>query len=118
MSLVPFLAVRAVAAGLLVVFFSLVGEVVRPKRFAGVFGAAPSVALANLGLVVGVEGSAKAATESGAMVAGGVAMVVACGVGVLAVRRLRALRGTLVMGAVWLAVAAAVLGIADVAGAR
>jgi hypothetical protein len=111
MPLLAVLAARAVLAGLLVVFFSLVGEVVKPKRFAGVFGAAPSVALGNLALVVAVEGTATAAIESRAMIAGGVAMMVACAVGVVAVRRLRALRGAVVIAAAWIAVAAAAVGL-------
>jgi hypothetical protein len=111
MSLPVYLASRAVLGGLLVVLFSLIGEVVKPKRFAGVFGAAPSVALANLALVVGVEGTAKAMTEANAMIGGGVAMVVACGVGVLAVRHLRAVKGSAVMAGAWLAVAVLAAGL-------
>lgn len=99
------LAVRAVVGGALVVAFALVGEVVKPKRFAGVFGAAPSVALANLALVAGLEGIHKAGVQSRGMIAGGVAMVVACAVGVWSVRRLGALRGAAVMCAAWVLVA-------------
>ncbi|MCU4186417.1 hypothetical protein K6U06_18765 [Acidiferrimicrobium sp. IK] len=106
MSTPLFLASRALLGGLLVVVFALIGEVVKPKRFAGLFGAAPSVALANLALVVAVEGTAKAAVESRAMIAGALALVVACSVGVVAVRRWHALKGTGVMATAWLAVAA------------
>lgn len=112
MSLPAYLASRAVLGGLLVVVFPLVAEVVKPKRLSGVFGAAPSVALANLGLMVAVQGTAKAMGESQAMIAGGVAMTVACGVGILAVRRWHALRGALAIAVMWIAVAAAVLGLA------
>lgn len=107
MNLILFLAIRAVLGGLLVVIFALVGEVVKPKGFAGIFGAAPSVALANLALVVAIQGTAKAVIESRAMIGGGVAMVAACTVGVSAVRRFRALAGSGIMALVWLAVAAA-----------
>jgi hypothetical protein len=105
MNLPLFLATRALVGGLLVVTFSVIGEVVKPKRFAGVFGAAPSVALANLALVVAVQGTTKASAEAKAMIGGAVAMVVACIVGVRAVRRLHALRGAGVMTASWLIVA-------------
>jgi hypothetical protein len=105
MDLPAFLATRALLGGLLVVIFALVGEVVKPKRFAGIFGAAPSVALANLALVVAVEGTTKASVEAKAMIGGGVAMVIACIVGVVAVRRLHALKGAGVMTAAWLVVA-------------
>lgn len=106
MSTIELLAVRAVVGGSLVVVFALVGEVVKPKRFAGVFGAAPSVALANLALVAAFEGIPKALVESRGMIAGGVAMVVACSVGVMSIRRFRAIRGTVVMCLAWLVIAA------------
>ena len=47
--------------------------IVRPKSFAGLFGAAPSVALATLGLTVASEGASYAATEARSMMAGSVA---------------------------------------------
>lgn len=99
------LVVRAVFGGAMVVGFALVGEVVKPKRFAGIFGAAPSVAFANLALVAAVQGVPKAMIESRGMIGGGVAMVVACAVGIVSVRRLRAVRGTIVMVLAWIAVA-------------
>jgi hypothetical protein len=105
-SLVPFLAARAVVAGLFVVAFSVIGEVVRPKRFAGIFSAAPSVALANLALIVAVQGTVKATAESRAMIGGGVAMTVACLAGIPAIRRMMAWRGVAAIALVWLAVAA------------
>lgn len=103
------LACRAALGGLLVVVFALVGEVVKPKRFAGLFGAAPSVALSNLALVVAAQGTPRAVAESRAMVLGGVAMAVACAVGVHTVRRWRAVKGTGAVALVWLAVAAALV---------
>ncbi len=106
MNPVLLLAVRALVGGALVVVFALVGEVVKPKRFAGVFGAAPSVALANLAIIAAAEGTPKALHETRGMIAGGVAMVAACAVAIWSVRRLGALRGTAVMCAAWLVVAA------------
>ncbi|MHB1534622.1 MAG: DUF3147 family protein [Acidimicrobiales bacterium] len=108
MSLAELLVSRALLGGLLVVVFALIGEVVKPKRFAGLFGAAPSVALANLALVVAVQGTPKAALESRAMIGGGIAMVVACAVGIVAVRRLHALPGSGVIALSWLIVAGAI----------
>ena len=112
-NLVVFLAARAVVAGVLVVVFSVMGKVVHPKRFAGVFGAAPSIAMANLALVVAVQGTGLATAESRAMIGGGVAMTVACAAGIAAVRRMRTAKGSGVIAVVWLVVAgaaAAVLG--------
>jgi hypothetical protein len=42
--------VRFIVGGLLVSLFAIIGDVVRPKSFAGLFGAAPSVTLATLGI--------------------------------------------------------------------
>jgi Protein of unknown function (DUF3147) len=47
--------VRFVAGGVVVSLFAIVGDVLRPKSFAGLFGAAPSVALATLTLASGVK---------------------------------------------------------------
>jgi hypothetical protein len=42
--------IRFLAGGVLVSLFAIVGDVLRPKSFAGLIGAAPSVALATLTL--------------------------------------------------------------------
>lgn len=88
------------------VVFAVIGEVVQPQRYSGIFGAAPSVALANLSLVAAGEGVTKARIESRGLIVGGVAMTVACALWVPAIQRLRALRGSAAMIAAWLAVAA------------
>jgi hypothetical protein len=48
--------IRFLAGGLVVSAFAVLGDVLRPKSFAGLFGAAPSVALATLGLALWKEG--------------------------------------------------------------
>lgn len=68
------LVIRFVIGGLVVSLFSLIGHVMRPKTLAGIFGAAPSVALATLGLAYGRKGAAYAAIEARSMVAGAVAL--------------------------------------------
>ena len=70
------LAIRFLIGGLVVSFFSALGDVLRPKSFAGLFDAAPSVALATLALTVAKDGPSYAATESTAMVAGAIALCV------------------------------------------
>ena len=50
------LSIKAVNGGLFVVLFSLIAEMLTPKRFAGLFSAAPSVALANLIVVIVAKG--------------------------------------------------------------
>ena len=43
------LVLRFVIGGLVVSSFAVLGDMLKPKSFAGLFGAAPSVALATLG---------------------------------------------------------------------
>jgi hypothetical protein len=68
--------IRFVVGGFVVSAFALVGDLLKPKSFAGLFGAAPSVALATLGLTVASEGAAYAATEARSMMAGAIAFFV------------------------------------------
>jgi hypothetical protein len=66
--------IRFVVGGAVVSVFAAIGDVLRPKSFAGLFGAAPSVALATLGLTIATEGASYAATESRSMIAGALAL--------------------------------------------
>jgi uncharacterized membrane protein (GlpM family) len=65
---------RFVIGGLAVSAFALLGDVLRPKSFAGLFGAAPSVALATLGIALSQHGASYAAAQSEAMMWGAVAL--------------------------------------------
>ena len=51
-------------------------DLLKPKSFAGLFGAAPSVALATLGLTAASEGAHYAAIEARSMMAGAIAFFV------------------------------------------
>jgi hypothetical protein len=62
--------VRFLVGGLVVSAFSTVGGLFKPISFAGLFGAAPSVALATLTLAITREGMPYAARESRSMIAG------------------------------------------------
>src|SRR5579864_5449223 len=64
---------RFFIGGLVVSAFAALGDVLKPKSFAGLFGAAPSVALATLGLTTASESARYAATEARSMVAGAIA---------------------------------------------
>lgn len=55
--------VQALAGGALVVAFSLVGAALEPKRLAGIFSAAPSIAIAGLVVTVVTLGD-RAASEA------------------------------------------------------
>jgi hypothetical protein len=100
------LVIRALAGGLLVSLFALIGEVVEPKKFAGLFAAAPSVALASLAVTLAVKGSGEAAKAATGMLAGSAGMILYCVLAVTAMRRLPALAGSVVALAGWILVAA------------
>jgi hypothetical protein len=68
------LLVRFVVGGCLVSLFALGGDLVKPKTFAGLFGAAPSVAIGGLAIAMVSHGGAYVATEGRSMVIGAVAM--------------------------------------------
>ena len=61
---------RFLVGGTIVSLFACLGDVLKPKSFAGLFGAAPSVALATLGLTVLADGKMYAALEARSMVVG------------------------------------------------
>lgn len=65
--------VRFFVGGAVVSVFAILGDLLKPKSFAGLFGAAPSVALATLGLTVVSEGASYAAAEAHSMMAGAIA---------------------------------------------
>jgi uncharacterized membrane protein YbhN (UPF0104 family) len=68
--------VRFLLGGAVVSAFAMLGDVLRPKSFAGLFGAAPSVALATLGIAIYQHGAGYAALQSQSMIAGAIALAV------------------------------------------
>jgi uncharacterized membrane protein (GlpM family) len=68
--LITQLIFRFVVGGLVVTAFAALGDVLKPKSFAGLFGAAPSVALATVGLTIVAEGKIYAAIEARSMIVG------------------------------------------------
>ena len=70
------LLVRFHIGGLVVSSFAVLGDMLKPKSFAGLFGAAPSVALASLGLAVMQHRTAYAGNEAKSMMLGSVAFIV------------------------------------------
>jgi hypothetical protein len=99
--------VRFLVGGIVVSAFAVLGDVLRPKSFAGLFGAAPSLALATLSLALWKEGGAYASIEGRSMILGAVALAVySCAVCQLLMRSrwssLSAATGAIVL---WLAVA-------------
>jgi len=69
------LVVRFVLGGVVVTAFAVLADVLQPKSFAVIFGAAPSVALATLGLTFASHGGSYAGLEGRSMIAGSAAFL-------------------------------------------
>lgn len=99
---------RFLIGGAVVSLFALLADLLRPKGFAGLFAAAPSVALATLAIAGVHDGRAYAAIEARSMVAGEIAFIgyaLGC-VYFLGVRRTRTAATTALMLLGWGAIAA------------
>jgi hypothetical protein len=68
--------VRFLIGGAVVSLFSLISDLLKPKTFAGLFGGAPSVALATLVLTVFLQGREIAAIEARSMILGAIALLI------------------------------------------
>lgn len=68
--------IRFLLGGLIVSIFAVIGDLFRPRTFSGIFGAAPTVALATLGLAFSKDSISKISTEGRSMIIGGVALMV------------------------------------------
>ncbi len=100
------LLIRFLVGGAVVSFFATLGDILRPKSFAGLFAAAPSIALATVSLTIHKQGRLYAATEARSMLFGAAAFLVYA---ILASRLLRrgrvsAMTTALVLMPVWFAV--------------
>jgi uncharacterized membrane protein (GlpM family) len=95
--------IRFLIGGAFVSVFAVVGSMLKPKSFAGLFGAAPSVALATLALTISKNGKDYAAVEARSMIAGAAALFVYCVVVLFLLRRRqwRTLSATVSSIAVW-----------------
>jgi hypothetical protein len=91
----------------LVSLFALIGDVIKPKSFAGIFGAAPSVALATLALTIASKGHQYAADDLRATVVGAVAFFVYASTVSWSImrHRLRAFTVTTALIPLWLGIA-------------
>lgn len=70
------LLIRFMAGGVVVSVFAMLGDMLRPRSFAGLFSAAPSVALATVALTIHKDGKAFAAQEAKTMLLGAAAFLV------------------------------------------
>jgi len=81
------LAFRFLVGGALVSTFALLGDLFKPKTFAGTFAAAPSVALATMSLSIARDGVAEAALSARSMVVGALAFFLYANAVALLLRR-------------------------------
>jgi len=65
---------RFIIGGLVVSLFAAFADALKPKSFAGLFAAAPSVAMGTLGLTILSEGKLFAAVEARSMIFGAIAL--------------------------------------------
>src|SRR6202049_2011906 len=95
---------RFLAGGIVVSACAVLGDFLRPKSFAGLFGAAPSVALATLSLTIWKDGNSYAALEARSMIVGAVAFFLyACACAYLLMKtKLPAIAVTTSMLSIWL----------------
>ena len=101
------LLIRFLIGGAVVSVFALLGDLFTPKSFGGLFGAAPSVALATLALTVAKDGREYASLEARSMIVGAIALMFYAGVvsWLMARKRITGKRAALVAMPVWFALA-------------
>jgi uncharacterized membrane protein (GlpM family) len=99
------IAVKGLIGGLAVVAFSLIAECARPKRFAGLFAAAPSVALASLAITAANKSAKGTLPYARGMLIGSAGMFAYCVVSQFLIERLRALAGSIISWLAWFVVA-------------
>lgn len=97
------LLVRFLVGGAVVSLFAMLGDILRPKSFAGLFAAAPSIALATVSLTIHKEGKLYAALEGRSMLLGAAAFLIYAALAsyILRRRRLSALASALAVMPVW-----------------
>ncbi len=97
---------RFLIGGAVVSSFAVLAEVFRPKSFGGLFSAAPSVALATLGITILHQGKLYASTEAKSMLLGAAAFFfyAAAASWLLMRGKTRALTATVALLPVWFGV--------------
>jgi hypothetical protein len=97
-----FLALKGLLAGAVVMLISVLAASVKPKMLAGLFGAAPSVAIASL-LVTSLwqRSPERAALDGRGMVCGAVGMGAYCALAVFLIPKLGPWLGSIIPWAAW-----------------
>jgi len=99
--------IRFVTGGIAVSAFAALGDVFRPKSFAGLFAAAPSIAISTLLIALFKQGPEYVALEGRSMILGAIALAVYCGISCQLMKRfqLSGLSSTALAGFGWLGLA-------------
>jgi hypothetical protein len=99
-------ALRFLIGGIVVSAFSVFAEMSRPKSFGGLFSAAPSVALATIGITIAHHGKTYAAVEARSMIFGAIGFFcyAAAASWLLMRGKTRALTATVTLLPVWFGV--------------
>jgi hypothetical protein len=100
------LAIKGLAGGLLVIVFALASAGLTPKRFAGLFSAAPAVALAGLTIALLDKDAHQAHQSAVGMLAGSAGMVAYAALAIPLLRRRRASIAAAAALAGWVAMTA------------
>jgi hypothetical protein len=111
------IVLRFLLGGAIVSIFAVAGELFRPKTFAGIFGAAPSVALATLLLTFHAQGGEVVHAEANSMLFGALAFVGYGTASAWIVRRGRVLPVWLGAGLSWIVWLAIAFGLWSIASA-
>jgi uncharacterized membrane protein (GlpM family) len=96
---------KGIAGGVLVVAFAMISETLKPKRFAGLFGAAPAVAIAGLAIVIATKPVHDVHEEAIGMLAGCAGLVAYAAVVSPMLLRLPPLAASAAALVIWLVVA-------------
>ena len=88
--------------------FAVLSETLSPKRFAGLFSAAPAVAIASLTITLLDKGAHSAHEASAGMIAGSAGMVAYAAAVIPLLRRMRASRAASTALVAWVVAAAVV----------
>ena len=109
--------IRFFVGGVVVSVFAILGDILRPKSFAGLFGAAPSIALATVEISIHEHGKAYAAFEARSMLMGAAAFLLyaAAASRLLRTRKLSALNAAFALIPIWFGVS---LGLWSIIGGR
>src|ERR1700733_2232535 len=97
--------IKAAGGGTLVVAFALLGKALRPKWFAGLFSAAPSIALASLIVTIADKGDLDASEAGLGMMFGAVGFVVFAALVRPLLNRMHAVSASTIGVAAWAVVA-------------